>query len=400
METPAPAPAEAAPAASNPATSTSTAETKSGGSFISDALAALSGAGNTSSDSAPEPSSEVSKPAEPPQAPQAQSSDNTDEEDARAEADIRRETANMPASQRAAFTKLRYEARDLKRQLKAASEEKQAAQTPSENVEANAELERLRSEYDSMKSRMAEYEKEAYVTRLESTEVFQKEITQPRETVATAISDIAKRYAEIDQDAVVAAVRSGDPERVSRVTADMSEFDRYRFYQHVEKYHEINSKESSLRENSKESLENIYRSQREQQQTRMAEERGQWDKSISDVWKQLEDDFPVLSNVDGDEDWNKKMETVRNFATPDRFEKLTVRERAEALHRAAAFPVLVTELEAALEELKASQEKLSKYDSATPGVSSSGRESGASIGFGNGSFVENALSEFRRLGAR
>ena len=396
METPV-APAEAAPAASNPATSSSTAESKSGGSFISDALAALSSSGDTPPDKAPEPSSESSKPSEP---SQTQPSSNTDEEDARAEADIKRETANMPASQRAAFTKLRYEARDLKRQLKAATEEKQAAQTPAENVEANAELERLRSDYEAMKSKMADYEKEAYVTRLEATEVFQKEITQPRESVATAISDIAKRYAEIDQDAVVAAVRSGDPERVSRVTADMSEYDRYRFYQHVEKYHEINSKESSLRENSKESLENIYRSQREQQQTRMAEERGQWEKSISDVWKQLEDDFPVLSNVDGDEDWNKKMETVRSFATPDRFEKLTVRERAEALHRAAAFPVLVTELEAALEELKSSQEKLSKYDSATPGVSSTGRDSSTSMGFGNGGFVENALSEFRRLGAR
>jgi hypothetical protein len=180
----------------------------------------------------------------------------------------------------------------------------------------------------------------------------------------------------------------------------MSEFDRYRFYQHVEKYHDINARESSLRENSKESLENIYRSQREQQQARMSEERGQWEKSISDVWKQLEDDFPVLSNVDGDEDWNKKMETVRSFATPDRFEKLTVRERAEALHRAAAFPVLVTELEAALEELQSSQEKLSKYDSATPGVSSSGRDSAGAMGFGNGGFMENALSEIRRMGAR
>lgn len=399
METPtAPtAPAEAAPAASNTATPTSTTESKSGGSFISDALAALSSSGDATSDKAPEPSSESSKPS---QSSQTQSPSNADEEDARAEADIKRETANMPASQRAAFTKLRYEARDLKRQLKAATEEKQAAQTPAENVEANAELERLRSDYEAMKTKMADYEKEAYVTRLESTEVFQKEITQPRETVATAISDIAKRYADIDQDAVVAAVRSGDPDRVSRVTADMSEFDRYRFYQHVEKYHEINSKESSLRENSKESLENIYRSQREQQQARMADERGQWEKSISDVWKQLEDDFPVLANVDGDEDWNKKMETVRSFATPDRFEKLTVRERAEALHRAAAFPVLVTELEAALEELKSSQEKLSKYDSATPGVSSTGRESSTTMGFGNGSFVENALSEFRRLGAR
>ena len=394
MPTETPAAPVAAPAAPTPETPTTALESSnSGGSFISNALAALSGGEETQS-SSPTPQT----PAQ--DAPASRSPGTRDEEDSKAEADIKRETANMPAPQRAAFTKLRYEARDLKRQLKAAAEEKQAAQTPAENVEANAELERLRIDYESMKSKVADFEKEAYVTRLEATEVFQKEITQPRDSVATAISDIAKRYADIDQDAVVAAVRSGDPDRVSRVTADMSEFDRYRFYQHVEKYHEINARESGLRENSKESLENIYRGQREQQQARAADERGQWEKSISDVWKQLEDDFPVLANVDGDEDWNKKMETVRSFATPDRFDKLTVRERAEALHRAAAFPVLVTELEAALEELKSSQDKLSKYDSATPGVSSSGRDSGGTMGFGNGSFMENALSEIRRAGSR
>ena len=394
MPTETPAAPVAAPAAPTPETPTTALESSnSGGSFISNALAALSGGEETQS-SSPTPQT----PAQ--DASASRSPETRDEEDSKAEADIKRETANMPAPQRAAFTKLRYEARDLKRQLKAAAEEKQAAQTPAENVEANAELERLRSDYESMKSKVADFEKEAYVTRLEATEVFQKEITQPRDSVATAISDIAKRYADIDQDAVVAAVRSGDPDRVSRVTADMSEFDRYRFYQHVEKYHEINARESGLRENSKESLENIYRGQREQQHARAADERGQWEKSISDVWKQLEDDFPVLANVDGDEDWNKKMETVRSFATPDRFDKLTVRERAEALHRAAAFPVLVTELEAALEELKSSQDKLSKYDSATPGVSSSGRDSGGTMGFGNGSFMENALSEIRRAGSR
>lgn len=388
-------------AASAPdATTTSAPEPAKSGSFIANALAALSGNGDEPS-SGQEPSTPQEPTAEPKTEPQQNSQSlDRDDEDAKAEADIKRETANMPASQRAAFTKLRYEARDLKRQLKAAMEEKQVAQTPAENTEANAELERLRGEYEAMKTRMADYEKEAYVTRLESTEVFQKEVTQPRDSVATAISDIAKRYSEIDQDAVVAAVRSGDPDRVSRVTADMSEFDRYRFYQHVEKYHEINAREASLRENSKESLENIYRTQREQQQNRAAEERTQWDKSISEVWSRLEEDFPVLANVEGDEDWNKKMESVRSFATPDRFEKLTVRERAEALHRAAAFPVLVTELEAALEELKTAQEKLSQYDSATPGVSSSGREPSSSMGFGNGGFVESALSEFRRLGAR
>lgn len=398
-------PTETPSAPSAPADSGSTGGEPS---FISSALSALSEATGGSSAPAPEPKESGSSPTpEPPQSPsQAQEpakpddKQNTpDDDDAKAEADIKRETANMPASQRAAFTKLRYEARDLKRQLKAAMEEKSKAQTPAENSEANAELERLRAEYDSMKEKVSKYESEAFVTRLESSELYQKEVTAPREAVANAISDIAKRYSDIDQDAVVAAVRSGDPDRVSRVTADMSEFDRFNFYNHVTRYHDINRHEEHLRANSKDTLENYHRSQREQEQARAAEEKSAWEKSVGDVWKQLEEDFPVLAPVEGDDDWNQKLETVKSFATPDRFQKLTVRERAEALHRAAAFPVLVTELEAALDELKSAQEKLSKYESATPGMEPDGGRDTSSPGIGD-DFMGSALTMLRKAGAR
>jgi hypothetical protein len=398
-------PTETPTAPSAPADSGSSGEP----SFISSALSALSEAtGSGDSSSKPEPSAPAEPASEPPAPASTSSKEPTndtsatpdDDEDAKAEADIKREAANMPASQRAAFTKLRYEARDLKRQVKAAMEERAKAQTPAENSEANVELERLRSEYDAMKQKVSQYESEAFVTRLESSELYQKEVTAPREEVANAISDIAKRYSDVDPDAVVAAVRSGDPDRVSRVTADMSEFDRFNFYSHVRRYQELNSHEERLRANSKDTLENHYRDQREREQARMTEERGAWDKSIGDVWKQLEEDFPVLAPVDGDEDWNKKLETVRSFASPDRFEKLTVRERAEALHRAAAFPVLVTELEAALDELKSAHDKLSKYESATPGMEPSGRESGGSDFGGGEDFMGSALSMLRKAGAR
>lgn len=396
-------PTETPEAPSAPASSGSSGEP----SFISSALSALQEATGPSpetksSEPAPEPSQTAPAEAPDKSAPaQEQNKPLDDEDDAKADADIKRETANMPASQRAAFTKLRYEARDLKRQLKAAMEEKSSAQTPAESSEANVELERLRAEYDSMKERVSKYESEAFVTRLESSELYQKEVVAPREAVADAISGIAKRYPDVDQDAVIAAVRSGDPDRVSRVTADMSDFDRFNFYNHVTRYHDINRHEEGLRSNSKDTLENHYRTQREQEQSRAAEEKTVWDNSIGDVWKQMEEDFPVLAPVEGDKDWNEKIELVKSFSTPDRFQKLTVRERAEALHRAAAFPVLVSELEAALDELRSAHDKLSKYENATPGVDSNGgRDNGSSSpGIGD-DFMGSALSMLRKAGAR
>lgn len=384
---------------SAPAESGSTGEP----SFIASALSAIEEAkGDPSS---PQEQQPVSQPEESPQEPDQPKSEAaeppSDEEDAKAEADIKRETANMPASQRAAFTKLRYEARDLKRQLKAATEAKEQATTTSEDSEASAELARLKSEYDAMKERVSKYESEAYVTRLESSELYQKEVVAPRESVAEAVSKIAQRYDDIDQDAVVAAVRSGDPDRVSRVTADMSDFDRFNFYNHVTRYHEINQREESLRANSKDTLDNYYRTQREQEQARAAEQGAAWESSVSEVWNRMEEDFPVLAPVEGDTDWNERIDLVKSFATPDRYSKLTVREQAEAMHRAAAFPVLVTELEAALDELKSAHEKLAKYESATPGVDSSGRDSGGSSeGAFGGDFMDSALSMLRKAGAR
>jgi hypothetical protein len=393
----------------------------SGGSFIQSALSALKGASEPNSESPKEPAENQSVSSPTPQtstssATPSESADKSgggsapspaqagdDDEGAKADADIKRETANMTAAHRAAFTKLRYEARDLKRQLKAAQTQQDNATTSEGKAEANDEVARLKAEYDALKSKVDNYEKEAYTTRLESTELYQKEVSEPRQSTATAISQIADRYGDLDKDAVIAAVRSGDPEKVSRVTSDMSEYDRYRFYNLVEKYHQINAREDALKADSKSNLERYSRELREKEEARRGEEKSQWEKAIGETWQQLEEDFPVLSPVDGDEDWNEKLTAVKSFAAPDRYEKLTVRERAEALYRAAAFPVLAAELESTVEELKAAQAKLSKYAGATPGLSASGggESAGTSpIATGEGAFVENALNALRKVGSR
>lgn len=411
---PAPSEAISSPSTSTPTPSQESTSSKPTSSFIENALGAIKSELNPTPASEPQttetpttkaaedkPTTTKAAEDKPTTTETQKSTPSHDDEDSRAEADIKRETASMSASHRAAFTKLRYEARDLKRQLKAASEAKEAAATPAQNAEASAEIERLRSEYDVMKSRVAEFEQDAYATRLESTEKFKTEVAQPRDQVATAIGEISKRYEAIDPESIIMAVRSGDAERVSRVTADMSEFDRYRFYNLVDQFHGINGREEAMRANAKETIESNYRAQREREEARASEEKEAWSKSLESVWNQIEEDFPVLAPVDGDDDWNSKVSAVKNFATPDRFNALTVKERAETLYRAAAFPVLVAELESAVEELKSAQGKLGKYEQATPGVQSSGSDSdGFDSAPSSGSFMDNALAALRKAGSR
>lgn len=393
---------ETAPSSSD--SSKSSAKAAKSSSFIKSALSALQG--DKEPEATPEPLSVSDDKASTPQTEQPSATSETktassinDEDDAKAEADIKRETANMSASHRAAFTKLRYEARDLKRQLKAATEAKEQASGETQKAEANVELERVKAEYEAMKARVGEFEKESFASRVEMSQKFKKEVEEPKNAVASAVSEIAKRYADIDPESIILAVRYGDTERVSRITADMSEFDRFRFYGLVDQYQQISRAEESLRANAREVIEQQARQQREREELAESERKSAWESAVPSAWAKIEEDFPVLSPVDGDEDWNGKLETVKSFAKPGRFEALTVREQAEALYRAAAFPVLVAELETTVEELKAAQERLSKFDGATPEVQSDSSPS-SSGSLSSGNFMEGALSALRKAGAR
>ena len=417
-----PAPTPAAPAAEpaspavtpaaspepKPAAPGTTPATGQPSSFVANALKAL--APHQTGAPAAEPAAKPAEPAAPaaapaePAAPAAAPAEpaapDHDGEDAAAAADIARETSNMPAAQKAAFTKLRYKLRDTNRQLKAAAEAQAAAGgAAAAPVEVTAEVERLKAELDSKTAKLGEFEKEVFATRLELTDEFRQQVTLPREVVATEISAIARRYEGVDQDAVIAAVQTGDPERVSRVTADMNDFDRHSFYDLTRRYHGINNVENGLRSNSKEALERISLERRTRSEAQSSAEKADWDKSLGTTWEQLVETFPVLEPIEGDPDWNGKLDTIKAFAAPDRFTKLTTKERAETLYRAAAFPVLTGELEVAMEQLKEAQDKLSKYEAASPGVGSAGASGGDATVI-EGGFVANALAQLRRIGAK
>lgn len=408
----APAPEKAAPAPEAPpstekaSTPEASSKTKTS-SFIKEALSAL----DTSPKSTPEP---TSAPTEPPTStvePQKLEAADTptekeeppktvpDEEDNKAEADIKRETANMSAAHKAAFTKLRYEARDLKRQLKAAAEKSESK--PAETADSNVELEQLRSEYNSVRQRLDLFEKESFAARVESSEKFRSQVEEPRNAVAASVAELSKKYSDIDADSVVLAVRSGDSERVSRITADMSEFDRFQFYGLVNQYQQILSTETALRTNAQQILEDQSRESRERQEAAEKKLTVAWDSARPNSWAKIEEEFPVLAPVDGDDDWNSKLETVKSFAKKGRFEALTVQEQVDVLNRAAVFPVLSAELENALGELKAAKEQLQKYDSATPEIQSgSSVSSSASTGTPSKNFLEGALAALRKTGVQ
>lgn len=293
------------------------------------------------------------------------------EKDAEVEAEIAAATATMTAAHKRAFTQLRYSERDHKR--KAAQLERELAEIKEKGgstvaqAEVAGELEKAKQEAAALRSKVESYEKRHAVVDLEGTDEYQNRVGKPREEIATKAQELATKY-KLDVSTVLPAFTSGDPEVVSQVAAAMTEQDKFRLFSLVEKFQEIQGVDATMRANSQEELSRIRKEQAERSEQQTRAEKDAWNKALDPAWEQIQEEFPVLQPVDGDPEWAESLEAVRNYATPDRFGKLTTQERVTVLHRAAAFPLVISELDAAQEEITQLQDRIARLEKATPSL--------------------------------
>ena len=295
--------------------------------------------------------------------------------DSKVESDIKKATASMSAAHKAAFTNLRYSERDHKRKLAAAEKElaelrAQGAPTQ-ETSEASVEVETLRKELEAAKAKLSGYDEVVKVSHLEATDEYATRIEAPRKAIAEEVESLSEAW-KLDPAAVISAFRSNSSEEITALTADMNEFDRHRFYDLVKGFRAIGAEEARMRQNASAELDRISKTRREQAESVSRASQQEWEKAAPEVWDTLADEFPAIAPIDGDADWNKTVEGVREFAKPDRFNALTTREKVETLYRAAAFPVLKTEFEAMQAELARAKSELDKYEKAGADIGAHG----------------------------
>ena len=329
-----------------------------------------------------------------------QQPDPTDEEGKRAEEDIRRETTQMSPAQKQAFTKLRYELRDKNRQLSRAQTDAGAIKddpnsllTPNPEVaKVVTELEQLKQEKQQLESRLEKFDTEFLASRVELTKEYESAVVVPRGQLAEKIGELTSKYDGINTDLIVEAVRSGNPKSIELASAEMSDFDRYKFYQLAESYQEVVSVERQMRENARGTLTKIERTRAEAEASSKKSETEAWEQAKPKAWDKLVETFPVLAPIDGEDSWNNAVGTIKEFASPTRFSEMGVNERAEVLYRAAAFPVLIAELEAARKEAASAKTSVAKFQGASPSLDT---RSGAGKSGGPGG--ENITAAMARL---
>jgi len=345
------------------------------------------------------------KPGDAGKEPEAETSKQEEESPEEAE-EIKRElddkTKGMSPAHKAAFTNLRYEARDFKRHLKQAQAELEALKAAGEPTgEARAELDALQKTNAELQERLATFESDRTMTRLEHTSEFRQKVAEPRTEAANEAEALAKKY-NIPVADMVKALDFRDAElrdeAVERVVSEMGERDKYRFFSVADRIEKTDQVEIEMRWKGAEELSRIERDEKARASMTEKQARESWDKATEKVWDSFVDDYPILQPIEGDEEWNDYIGKIRSYAKEDQASRLPVADRVELHYRAAAFPVLASEVEAMAKEIEALKKELSGFKGSEPGLPGGSGEAGA----GNGSSKDQykGMSFADRVAAR
>ena len=273
------------------------------------------------------------------------------------EEDDSEETKNMSAAAGAKFKELKSELKEYKAKLAEATkliEESKSTPVNSEEVE-------------SLKAKLAEYEQEIAVTRVEATPEYKRAVIEPTQAILDAASTLAERY-KIDARKLVNALREESAtegsDALTELAGDFSERDRVRLYRMADDLADVARRRDYLRENASKAYEERQAQLKAEEERMEKTYREKTAQTAAKIWNETFSEHPVLSKMD-----KAIIEEVRGAGSEADLLESSPEERAYAVYAGVALPHVVKQFEAATAKVAELEKALSKYKKATPKVS-------------------------------
>ncbi len=249
-------------------------------------------------------------------------------------------------------------------------------------------------EYDQLKNRVEEYEKELLVTKLESSQIYKELVAQPLAELVSETDAIAEKY-QVDAnellDAIALEDEAAQEEALADILAAASDRDRFRVYKIIEQIKPILHQRSVLQENAQEALREAEQLTETQTKQQLAERAAERQKAASAVADKIRAKLTFLEGVDGVDfaALSKKVaETDPSTLNPV--------DAAFQSYAAQLLPKIAREYVSLRKELDTLTDKLSKYDRASPRAGGGGASSftGASPTADGRSFADAVNAAF------
>ena len=297
---------------------------------------------------------------EPAQAPTQEPTSASAEPDPLADLDSIEEPKNWTPEAARRFKELKSELKTYR------SRAEELEQTVSQKEHRLQELQALADnpEYQQLQERIADYESQMLVSKLESSHAYKTLVDQPLANLVNEADSISQKYS-LDPNALIDAISESDEaaqeELLTELLVNVSDRDKFRVYKIIEEVHPILEQRNVLRQNSQAALREAEELDSQRQQQTLAERVKQRQEAASAVADKLKTKLAFLSGVEGVDLAAIAKEAAEH--EPSTLDPVTGTYQAMA---AKLLPKMAIQYMSLQKEIDTLTERLAEYDRAAP----------------------------------
>lgn len=257
--------------------------------------------------------------------------------------------------------------KELKAELKTyRSRAEELEQAVSQKESRLQELQALAEnpEYQQLQERIAEYESQMLVTKLESSHAYKTLVEQPLANLVQEADGIAEKYS-LDSNTLIEVIAESDEatqeEQLSELLANASDRDKFRIYKIIEEVRPILEQRQILMEHSQAALREAEELENQRHQQTLVQRVQQRQEAANSVADKLKSKLTFLSGMEGVD-----LSAIAKEAAelePSTLDPVTGTYQAMA---AKLLPKMAAQYMSLQKEIETLTEKLAEYDRATP----------------------------------
>lgn len=250
---------------------------------------------------------------------------------------------------------------------------------------ANDEYEKLTSERDNLS-------KELRLVKLEKTPEYQRAVQQPMEAIEAELKRLSAKY-NVGTGRIREALAEPDRDKqgdlLSRVTETFNDRDKINLFKLSDDAREIIRRKGVLQTDVKQALDYIEAKRVADAERIKAESATEWTGAQKKAWKMIGDEVYLARPLEGNEQWNKDLESTRELVANTDLNAISSADRAKILVQAALLPRALVVIHQLWNMYQDAAKGLQRYHGVTPGAGG-GRSSG---GEGNGQATPGTSAE-------
>jgi hypothetical protein len=288
--------------------------------------------------------------------------------------------------------------KELKSELKTyRSRAEELEQAVSQKESRLQELQALADnpEYQQLQDRIAEYESQMLVSKLESSHAYKTLVEQPLANLVQEADGIAEKYS-LDSNTLIEAIAEGDEaaqeEQLSELLVNASDRDKFRVYKIIEEVRPILEQRRVLQEHAEAALREAEQLDSQRQQQSLVERVQQRQEAANAVADKLKNKLTFLSGMDGVDLTVLAKEAAE--LEPSTLDPVTGTYQAIA---AKLLPKMAAQYMSLQKEIDALTDRLAEYDRATPRAGGGSLATGGAPTAADGkSFLDAVTAAFGR----